>query len=407
MIRDIKIAFFLAFKSIRRGNKGTLAMTILIMTLAFVNLVFISSIFLGIIHAMNVQSINNILGNIVIEPREDKTYIEQITNIENLINDVPGVIGVSAHYMNNSIISYDAEKNGKNVESGSWAVKSINIEDEIKTTDIHKSMVAGEYLSKLDKDKIIIGKDISGGFGTAFENTSLGGVKIGDEIKVRFNNGLERKYEVKGIFSTKSNQVDQIAFVTEKEMESVLGVTNRASEIIVKISETGREQEYIKEFRRVGIVQEDIKTWEELMGFTESVSKSFKMISIILGVIGTIVAGVTIFIVIFVSVVNKRRQIGILKAIGMKESIIVFSFVLQALFYAVAGIGIGFLVMSYIVTPFFISHPLDFPVGWVSLNITKTNLAISVISLVLASLIGGFIPAWRGAKESILEAIWG
>jgi putative ABC transport system permease protein len=407
MIRDIKIAFFLAFKSIRRGNKGTLAMTILIMTLAFVNLVFISSIFLGIIHAMNVQSINNILGNIVIEPREDKNYIEQVSYIKNLIKDVPGVIGVSAHYMSNSIISYDAKKDGKNVESGSWALKSINIADEIKATDIHKSMVAGEYLNKLDRDKIIIGKDVSGGYGTAFENNSLGGVKIGDEVKVRFSNGLERKYEVKGIFSTKSNQVDQIAFVTEKEIESVLGVTNRASEIIVKISDTGRELEYIKEFRRIGIMGEDMKTWEELMGFSESVSKSFGMISIILGVIGTIVAGVTIFIVIFVSVVNKKRQIGILKAIGMKEATIVFSFVIQALFYAVAGIGIGFLIMNYVVTPFFISHPLDFPVGWVSLNITKTNLAISVVSLMMAALIGGFIPAWRGAKESILEAIWG
>ena len=63
--------------------------------------------------------------------------------------------------------------------------------------------------------------------------------------------------------------------------------------------------------------------------------------------------------------------------------------------------------MIYVVSPFFIAHPLDFPVGWVSLSVTKTNLAISVISLVIASLIGGFIPAWRGAKESILDAIWG
>ncbi len=406
-MRDIKISFFLALKSIRRGNKGTLVMTVLIMSLAFINLVFIASIFLGIIHAMNVQSIDNVLANIVIGPEDDKTYIEQVNKIESLIKDVPGVTGVSAHYISNSIISYDVEKNGKDVERGSWVVKSINIEDEINTTDISKSIVAGEYLNKLDRDKIILGKDISGGYGTAFEHTSLGEVKVGDEVKVRFSNGLERKYEVKGIFSTKSNQVDQIAFVTEKEMESVLGITNKASEVIVKISETGRELEYIEEFRRIGLLKEDIKTWEELMGFTTSVSKSFSMISIILGVIGTIVAGVTIFIVIFVSVVNKRRQIGILKAIGMKEWIIVFSFVIQALFYAIVGISLGFLIMVYVITPFFITHPLDFPVGWVSLKITTTNLIISVVSLVIASLIGGFIPAWRGAKESILDAIWG
>lgn len=407
MIKDTKISFFLAQKSIRRGNKGTLAMTILIMTLAFINLVFISSIFLGIIHAMNVQSIDNIFGNIVIEPGEDNTYIEQVSKIKNSIENLPGVTGFSAHYISNSIISYDANKDGKDVKYGSWVVKSVNVNDETKTTDIYKSMVEGEYLSRLDRDKIIIGKDISGTHGSAFKHSSLEGVRVGDDVNVKFNNGLERKYQVKGIFSTKSNQVDQIAFVTEKEMESVLGVTNRASEVIVKISETGREKEYIKEFRKLGLVDEDMKTWEELMGFTASVSKSFGMISIILGVIGTIVAGVTIFIVIFVSVVNKRRQIGILKAIGMKEWIIILSFVIQALFYAVVGIGLGYLVMIYVVSPFFIAHPLDFPVGWVSLSVTKTNLAISVISLVIASLIGGFIPAWRGAKESILDAIWG
>lgn len=407
MIRGIKIAFFLALKSLRGGNKGTLAMTISIMSLAFINLVFISSIFLGIVQAMNFQSIDNIFGNIVIEPVENKTYVEQVSHIENLIKEVPGVTGFSAHYISNAIISYDANKDGKNVETGSWVVKSINIEDEVQTTNIHKSMVAGEYLNRLDKDKIILGKDISGGYGTAFEHTSLGEVKVGDEVKVKFNNGLVREYKVKGIFSTKSNQVDQIAFVTEKEMESVLGVSDRASEIIVKIAGLGRENEYINEFRRIGINQEEIKTWEELMGFTDSVSKSFSMISIILGIIGTIVAGVTIFIVIFVSVVNKRRQIGILKAIGIKEWIVVFSFVIQALFYAIAGIGFGFVVVQYIIAPIFITHPLDFPVGWVSLNITGLNLMISMLSLVIASLIGGFIPAWKGVKESILDSLWG
>jgi len=407
MIRDIKIAFFLALKSIRRGNKGTLAMTILIMSLAFVNLVFIASIFSGIIQAMNVQSIDNIFGNIVIGPEDDETYIEQVSKLENLIKDIPGVTGFSAHYISNSIISYDYKKDGKDIENGSWAVKSINIEDEIATTDIYKSMVAGEYLEKNDRNKIILGKDISGGYGTALEYSSLGGVQIGDDIKVKFSNGLEREYELKGIFSTKSNQVDQMAFLTEKEMESVLGVSNKASEIIVKISKIGQEEKYIKELRMIGLEKEDIKTWEELMGFTANVSKSFGMISIILGAIGTIVAGVTIFIVIFVSVVNKRRQIGILKAIGMKEWIIVLSFIIQALFYGISGIGIGFFVMLYLIKPFFLAHPLDFPVGWVSLNITNLNLIISVVSLMLASLIGGFIPAMRGAKESILEAIWG
>jgi hypothetical protein len=43
---------------------------------------------------------------------------------------------------------------------------------------------------------------------------------------------------------------------------------------------------------------------------------------------------------------------------------------------------------------------------WVSLGITLNIIKISVISLVISSLIGWFIPSYSGAKKSILESMW-
>jgi putative ABC transport system permease protein len=198
-----------------------------------------------------------------------------------------------------------------------------------------------------------------------------------------------------------------MVFVTKKEMESIFEIHNWASEILVKTEDTGNEGQYIEQIRQLGLQDEDIKKWSDLMGFTSSASSSFTLISIILGVIGTIVAGVTIFIIIFVSVVNKRKQIGILKAIGMKEKTIVLYFVMQALFYGVIGVILGAACILFLVRPYFISNPLDFPVGWVSLEVTFDIIRISNLSLIAAALIGGFFPAYRGAKESILKSIWG
>jgi len=402
---NIKAALFLAYKTIIRGSKGTLIMTILIMTLAYVNLIFISSIFGGIVEAINEQYINNLYGNIVITPASDKIYIENKQTSS--INYIPGVIAVSAHYINDALISYDENKDGNNIQQGKWKIKSVNVEDEKKATAISESIIAGEYLEDRDRDKIVIGKDIAGGYGGDLDYLSLGGVLIGDKVNIKFNNNIERTYTVKGIFLTKNNQADQMAFITKKEMESVLGVHNLSSEIIIKTIEKGKEKQYIEQRRRSGFYNEKIRTWEELTGFTSSASKSFTMISIILGVIGTIVAGITIFIIIFVSIVNKRRQIGILKAIGMKESTIILSFVMQALFYAIIGILLGISIILFVIRPFFVDNPLDFPVGWVSLKITFDIIKISNISLMVAALIGGLIPAFRGTKESILDAIWG
>ncbi len=402
---NLKTAFFLAYTSIKRGNKGTLAMTILIMTLAYVNLVFISSIFGGIVEAINTQSIENQYGNIVIEPAIDEKYIDN-SNAMDLIATIPGVLGSSKHYLDSPIIKYDEYSDGKDIKSGRWVLKSINPQDEKSVTRIHESIVEGDFLKETDRNVIMIGKEVAGGRGGSLEHLSLQ-VSVGDEIDVNYSNGIKRRYKVGGIFSTKSTQVDQTVFVTEKEMESVLKVHNQASEVIVKIKDTGNEDMYISEIRNLGLQHEDIKRWDDLMGFTSSASKSFTMISIILGVIGTIVAGVTIFIIIFVSVVNKRRQIGILKAIGMKENTIVLYFVIQALFYGVVGVIFGASLILFVIRPYFISNPLDFPIGWVSLKVTFDIIRISNISLIAAALIGGFFPAYRGAKESILKSIWG
>jgi len=407
MFKNLKISFFLASKSIARSNKGTLVLIILIMTLTSINLVFTSSILLGIVDTMNRQAIDNLFGNIVIEPEKGENYIKQTESIQDLINAVPGVVGSSAHYISGAILSYSKSKNGKDTKSGGWLVKSINPKEEMGVTKIHQAIIAGEYLDKIDLNKIILGKEISGEYGAHLKQQSLGGVKVGDKIKVVFINGIQKDYEVKGVFDTKNVQADTIAYISEKEMESVLGLQNMSSEIIIKIDQTGKEDEYIKEFRRIGLLKEDIKPWTDYMGMTTSVAESFGMIKSMLMIIGLLVAGATIFIIIFVNVVNRRKQIGILKAIGVEEKIITGSYILQALFYAVLGIGLGLILIYFLIIPYFIKNPLDFLIGLVSLSVTRNDLIVISISLIIAAVIGGLVPSWRATKRTIIEAIWG
>ena len=53
--------------------------------------------------------------------------------------------------------------------------------------------------------------------------------------------------------------------------------------------------------------------------------------------IGLVVAAVTLFIVIFINAITRRRYIGILKGIGIDERSIEISYVLQSIFYATVG----------------------------------------------------------------------
>jgi putative ABC transport system permease protein len=137
------------------------------------------------------------------------------------------------------------------------------------------------------------------------------------------------------------------------------------------------------------------------------IAQTFDIIKRIILFIGLAVAGITIFIVIFIATVSRRKQIGIMKAIGMKESIIILSYVLLALFYAILGIGVGATLVEFVLKPYFIANPLTFPMGKVSLLIVRSEFITSIISLIIVSIIAGFIPSWRVARENIIRAIWG
>ncbi len=392
MLTNLKVSSFLAYKSIERGNKGTLILTIFILSLVFVNLVFIASIFLGITDTMDNQIIDTLYSNVVIEPKKDEKYISDVYSLEQKIRSIPGVEGVSAQYVTGATFSYKDK-------SGSWSVRSVNPDDAMTVSTIHNFMIDGEYLSKLDTNEIVLGKEIPGGYGGDQEQLSLGGVRVGDSIDVLFNNGVKKSYRVKGIFDVTFTQANNIAYISQREMESVFGLEDKASQILIKIKDKGTEDSYVKQFLGLGI-KEDIKPWTVYAAVMKNVTRSFDMISMLIAAIGLFVASVTIFIIIYVSTVSKRRQIGILRAVGIKESVVVYSYTLQAMFIAICGTIIGLFIMFFVLKPWFIGHPLKFPMGFVSLSILPENILINVISLIIVALTAGFVPSSIAVRQN-------
>ncbi len=399
MLTNYKLSIFLAYKSITKGNKGTLFLTVFIMSLIFINLVFIGSIFLGLSETINNQIIDTLYGNIVIEPKKDEKYISDIYYLKQKINSVPGVTGISAQYVIGGAFSYKDK-------IGSWTVRSINPDDESTVTTIHNFMIEGEYLSSLDTDEIIIGKEIAGGYGGDLEHLSLGGVRSGETIEVLFNNGVKRSYRIKGIFDVNFIQSNTMALISQQEMESVFGMKDKATQILIKTKDRGNEEKYIRQFLDLGI-KENIKPWPVYAGIVKNIITSFDLIAMLISAIGLFVASVTIFIVVYMNTTSKRRQIGILRAVGIKESIIIQSYIFQAIFIVICGIIIGLLVIFLFIKPFFVAHPIRFPVGDVSLFIIPEKVLINSISLVVTALTAGFIPSWIAVRETIIDAIWG
>jgi putative ABC transport system permease protein len=348
----------------------------------------------------------------VVQPGKDQwgnseQFIKQAAALKQKINAIPGIIGCSARYSSGAVIEYDPDKTGKDIRSISWPVKSIDPQDEKRISEIQNHMIAGQYLDDSDRDQMIMGREVSGGYGASLEVQSLKGARVGDEVTVFYHNGVTRKYTIKGIFMTEFPIADMTIFITQKEMESVLGLRDRASEIIIRTNDAYPEAYYIQELRKAGVELQDIRPFQDFIGLVLGLVQTFDIIKRIILFIGLIVAGVTIFIVIFIATISRRKQIGIMKAIGTKVGIIITSYILLALFYAIVGISAGIVALEFALIPYFVAHPLIFPVGKVSLLIVRSEFATSIISMLVVSIVAGFIPSWQVSRENIIKAIWG
>lgn len=143
-----------------------------------------------------------------------------------------------------------------------------------------------------------------------------------------------------------------------------------------------------------------------------SVQKYLGIVDIVLGSIGSIallVAGLDIANALFAAVRERRREIGVLKAIGARDGDVLRWFLLEALLIGVAGGALGSLaggalaeLVGLAVNRYLVQQGLPgVDLGGVPVNI----LAAGVLGTGLLAMLAGAIPAWQAARLPAREAV--
>jgi len=405
---DIKTALFIAYKTISKGHKSTVALIIFILSLSFFNLMFVSGFLSGFSEGIMQSMIDTSTAHVIVMPQQEPTrkdFVLDAHRIRNQIQTIPGVIATADHYQLGGSFAYDKENNGK-FKYVSAPIIGVTEIDEKKVLTVSENMVSGVFPDVLNKDEIILGANLSGGFGTK-QTSDLGGAIVGQKVQVTYANGVTRTYTIRGIFKITIGGIGSTAFISTKEAEAILSTYNNASEIMVKVDLNKNSLETYVEKIQTMLPELTVETYVDRLSTVGVLVSAFNIIAIIVSVISIIVAAITIFVMIYVNAVSKRRQIGILKAIGIKESIIELSYVIQSLFYAVLGVIGGSVIIFLIVMPFLTAWPIPMPFGTASLVYTSLGIVINIASLIIAGILAGFIPAKIVAREDILRSIWG
>ncbi|MFH1032536.1 MAG: FtsX-like permease family protein [Chloroflexota bacterium] len=402
MSKSLRVAIFLVFTSLKRGNFGITLLTVLILAIVVLNLLFVPSLLQGLVSNANEKLKNTYSGDIVAESARDAPLIFNVDSLITKIKAISGVVAVTTRNNLAAEISFDNERT-------ICTVYGILPEQEKSVLTINQWMLEGTYLDSNDRDEILLGIQLAGADKSSIElySRSLKKVHAGDKIQVTYANGVKKTYKVKGIFYTEFIQTDLQALVSETEFETIYPpAANKASSIRVKIDNRANAASIIEQMEKIDNNLR-ILTWEDYAGIVRSMTDSFNVIDAILNSVNLLVAGITVFIITYIDVTTRRRQIGIQRAIGITQSSITLAYLMRAVVYAIAASIVASLLFTYIVIPLEAKYPFHFPFGNVYLSTGFSSMARATVILLCAAVVAALVPVWIASRIKILDAIWG
>jgi ABC-type antimicrobial peptide transport system permease subunit len=245
---------------------------------------------------------------------------------------------------------------------------------------------------KHGSSEIIVGSSIAKGFG---------GTRIGEDLRF-----AQRDWTVVGHFDADGSGFDsEIWGDADQLMQSFRRTT--FSSMIVRLTRSDAFERFKSDIDVDPRLADEAKREQVFYGDqSKALSTFINILGVTLSVIFSIAAMIGAMITMYASVANRVAEIGTLRALGFKRIDVLFAFLLEALLLGLvggmAGLGCAALMQfaSFSTTNFQTFADLSF-----RFILTPSVVARTVVFSLVMGFVGGFLPALRASRLSIVDAL--
>jgi len=265
----------------------------------------------------------------------------------------------------------------------------------------------GRFLKAGERGKVVVGYDIYANSDQTFGKN----IDVGQKILL---NG--KSFELVGVLKKKGSfiidgsirlsEVDTRDLGNDDESYNIISVRAKSRDLVSKTKQD--IEKYLRDERDVKVGEEDfsVETSESSLNNLNSILTGIQVFIVLIAVISMIVGAIGIVNTMFTAVVERTKEIGIMKAIGAKNNDIFALFFIESGLLGMIGGALGILLGWLIARA-----GTAFLAAFFS---TNADPAVSV-SLVISSLIGSFVigslsgivPAMQAANLRPVKALRG
>lgn len=209
---------------------------------------------------------------------------------------------------------------------------------------------------------------------------------------------LNHEFRVSGVVE---NGRGARRFIPIKTMQDLISAENKASLFYVKLDDPANADAVAAQIKRIpGMETYSVMSMRELLSLltTDNLPALSTFIKVVVG-IAVVIGFIVIFQSMYTAVMERTREIGILKSLGASKLYIVRVILRETLVLAIAGIVVGILV-SLAARPLlhykFPTLPIQFTSGW---------LLRATIVAIIGAMLGAVYPAFKAAQKDPIDAL--
>ncbi|BAU22886.1 ABC transporter [Caldimicrobium thiodismutans] len=409
----MRYVLFIVLAFIKKRRKQTLV-SILGVAISVTAFIVMSSIMFGF-QKYFVQQVIDIEAHLTIKPKEETSEERLIRRVDEkslvkvygnkpkekdrilgwreimkMVEKYPEVLGTAPHLESKGILKYGAKEK---------PVSLIGIlpQLESKTTVIERFTEFKRLKAfEVDKNTLIIGRVIA---------RDLGINELNKKVVLTLPNGETKIFKVVDFLNSGITNIDSTrVYIPLQTLQALLDRTDEVNAILIKIKDVNKAEALARKLQRE--IKYEVESWQKAYLNFLKIFKIQSMITYMIVFAIITVSAFGIFNIIMMTVMEKRKEIAILMAMGYNPRDIISIFLSSGLIINIIGGILGF-IMAYGILEFLANLELNIEgllrsKGFILDRSWKYYFTGFFLSFIF-SLLASFYPAYRASRLNPVE----